>query len=123
MAEPTPKILEIIIQDEVLQGEATIITNSRSATDVRPVSLASTLDLSLQGMNSEKFRLVSNNDTLFYILFELSFTLTVFPSKSIYLSCLASVSTQDLKPREFTKDTYNSMHHIDYWESHYYFNL
>ena len=96
MAEPTPKILEIIIQDEVLQGEATIITNSRSATDVRPVSLASTLDLSLQGMNSEKFRLVSNNDTLFYVLFELSFTLTVFPSKSIYLSCLASVSTQDL---------------------------
>ena len=121
MAEPTPKILEIIIQDEVLQGEATIITNSRSATDVRPVSFASTLDLSLQGMNSEKFRLVSNNDTLFYVLFE--FTLTVFPSKSIYLSCLASVSTQDLKPREFTKDTYNSMHHIDYRESHYYFNL
>ena len=100
MAEPTPKILEIIIQDEVLQGEATIITNSRSATDVRPVSLASTLDLSLQGMNSEKFRLVSNNDTLFYVLFE--FTLTVFPSKSIYLSCLASMSTQDLKPRKYS---------------------
>ena len=122
MAEPTPKILEIIIQDEVLQGEATIITNSRSDTDVRPMSLASNLDLSLQGMNSEKFRLVSNNDTLFYVLFELSFTLTVFPSKSIYLSCLASVSTQDLKPTEFTKYTYNSMHHIDYQESHYYFN-
>ena len=79
-----------------------------------PVSLASTLDLSLQGMNSEKYRLVFNNDTPFYVLFELSFTLTVFPSKSIHLTCLVSVSTQDLKPKEYTRDIYNSKHHKDY---------
>ena len=40
LAKPTPKIIEIIIQNEVLQREATIIANSISVADVRPMSFS-----------------------------------------------------------------------------------
>ena len=59
VSEPTPRILGIVIQDGVQKGEVTILAESRSVAEVMPLSLASTLVLALQEVDSEKYKLVS----------------------------------------------------------------
>ena len=98
ISEPTPRIMGTVIQDGLTKGEFPVLPDSGSVAEVMPVSMASELDLSLQAVDPDKYKLASANGSPINVQFESSFNLEISPSKYIQLTCLVSdsLATKDL---------------------------
>ena len=88
MPTPTPRISGTIIQNGSTKSHISVLPDSGSVAEVIPESLASSLNLTVQKVGSEKYSLLSANGSSINVVSETVFTLEVSPSASITLAVL-----------------------------------